>query len=50
LGDFNEGIKINDITTSLKPAKGNFDDFDFSLSLDRAKYLGIESDALKLEG
>lgn len=45
-----DGLRIYDVKGSLMPKNEKYDDFNFQLSLDEDKFLGIESQELKFKG
>ena len=51
LGDYSLGHnQIKGLKVSFSPLDGSHDEFDYKLSLDQEKFLGIESDKLRLHG
>ena len=51
LGTFALGdASIKGLQVSFEPASGFHEDFDYKLSLDQSKFLGIQSDNIKLRG
>ena len=52
LGSFKLGdhATIDSFQVSFEPLKGARDEFDYKLSLDQSKYIGIESDNIKIRG
>jgi len=52
LGTFKLGsdANIENFQVSFEPIKGERDEFDYKLSLDQSKYIGIESDNIKIRG
>lgn len=42
--------QIKGLSVSFSPNNGGHDEFDYKLSLDQSKYLGIESDNMKIKG
>jgi hypothetical protein len=47
LGDYELGHnQIKNLKVSFSPQSGDESDFDYNLSLDQSKFLGIESDTL----
>ena len=47
LGDH---ASIKGLQVSFEPASGFVEDFDYKLSLDQSKFLGIQSDNIKIRG
>jgi hypothetical protein len=51
LGSFDlRDAAIKSLKVSFEPAQGAWDDFDFNLSLDQTKYLGLSSGNIKFSG
>ena len=51
LGSFDlSDAAIKSLKVSFEPAQGAWDDFDFNLSLDQTKYLGLSSGNIKFSG
>ncbi len=51
LGTFAIGdASIQGLQVSFEPLSGFVEDFDYKLSLDQSKFLGIESDNIKIRG
>lgn len=52
LGTFTIGdhATIQGLQVSFEPASGFIEDFDYKLSLDQSKFLGIQSDNIRLRG
>jgi hypothetical protein len=51
LGTYSLGdSSIKGLQVSFEPLSGNVEDFDYKLSLDQSKFLGIESDNIKIRG
>lgn len=52
LGDYqlHDTTMIKDLKVSFEPLSGSLEEFDYKLSLDQSKFLGIESDNIKIRG
>jgi hypothetical protein len=48
--DFKNGHLIEDLTVSLVPKDGNHEEFNYYLSFDESKFLGLETQDLKFVG
>ena len=48
--DLQNGHVIRDANVSFVPKSGDLKDFDYHLSLDESKFIGVESSDLKFQG